>query len=144
MTDPWKYTWQMLPQRTFGWECVDLLHSTCVYIFPPVTQSLYCRGGLSLFVSPNCALCGWAVKYDSLFPPAAPHCKINIVIPSVPADNLIDYITLRSFRHRGNFHSSPPGDIFLMCILFDGVVGSSLLSSAAEMDEDINERLINM
>lgn len=53
-------------------------------------------------------------KYDSkpthpLTPIAPPtpysKLKINIVIPSVPADSVIDYIILRSFLHQGNFHS---------------------------------------
>lgn len=37
------------------------------------------------------------------YPPPVPNSKINIMIPCVPEDSVIDYIILRSFLRQGNF-----------------------------------------
>lgn len=62
------------------------------------------------------------------------------MIPSVPADSLIDYIILRSFLHRGNFHSSLKA-IFQCAFVWRGCWLLAPLISG-EIDGDINERLI--
>lgn len=69
--------------------------------------------------------------------PAAPNSKINIMIPSVPEDSVIDYIILRSILRRGNFRLRL-GAIFECVFVWRG-----RLFWSAEMIGDNKERLIN-